>query len=97
MSEIAQTSRAERDLVEIWAHVAIHNTQLADRLIDLIQERCQLLLRFPRGGEACPRFGSEMRWFPAGNYVIFYRPDANGIQVIRVLDGRRDLDVEFWK
>lgn len=30
-----------------------------------------------------------------GNYVIFYRPIANGIDVIRVLHGSRDIESIF--
>jgi plasmid stabilization system protein ParE len=52
---------------------------------------------FRWGGEACPKFGAEMRWFPAGNYVIFYRPINDEIHVVRVIDGRGDLDEAFWR
>jgi toxin ParE1/3/4 len=95
MSKIVRTSRAEQDLVDIWFQVAKHDEHAADKVIDSISRRCDALLRFPRGGEACPQFGPEMRWFPAGNFVIFYRPDADGIQVVPVIDGRRDLDNAF--
>jgi toxin ParE1/3/4 len=95
MPKLVRTSRAELDLVQIWASIAEHSVPAADRVIDLIEQRCQVLLQFPYGGEASPQFGHDMRWFPAGNYVIFYRPDEDGIQVVRVIDGRRDLDVAF--
>jgi hypothetical protein len=28
-------------------------------------------------------------------YVVFYRPDEHETQIVRVLDGRRDLDEIF--
>jgi toxin ParE1/3/4 len=65
-------------------------------MIDFIERRCEVVLQFPYGGEACPQFGANMRRFPAGNYVIFYQPDTDGIQVVRVLDGRRNLEVAFF-
>jgi len=55
------------------------------------------LRRFPKGGEACPQFGDDMRWYPTGNYVIFYRLIENDILVMRVLDGRRNVDEAFWR
>ena len=36
-----------------------------------------------------------MRWYFAGNYVIFYQPTDEGIEVVRVIDGRRDLPRAF--
>jgi toxin ParE1/3/4 len=37
-----------------------------------------------------------MRWFPASppfiNYLIFYRPAKQGIEVVRVLHGARDVE-----
>lgn len=37
----------------------------------------------------------ELRGLPVGNYIIFYRPMKDGIQVIRVLHGARDLPSQF--
>ena len=31
-----------------------------------------------------------IRFFPVGNYLIFYRESAEGIQVIHVIHGARD-------
>jgi toxin ParE1/3/4 len=97
MPGIVRSSRAEQDLVDIWFQIAKHDERAADRILELIQRRCEVLLKFHYGGEACPAFGHDMRWFPAGNYVIFYRPAEDGIQVVRVLDGRRDLDAAFYE
>ncbi|MEG3934909.1 type II toxin-antitoxin system RelE/ParE family toxin [Microcoleus sp. T2B6] len=33
--------------------------------------------------------------FPIGNYVVFYREIENGIDVIRVLHGSRDIEDIF--
>lgn len=96
MPQIGRTSRAELDLVDIWFQIAKFDERAADRAIEFIQRRCEVVLRFPHGGEACPAYGHNMRRFPAGNYVIFYKPDEDGIQIVRVLDGRRDLEKVFF-
>jgi toxin ParE1/3/4 len=86
---------AEQDLLEIWLQIAQHDILAADRMIDLIESRCDVIRRFPLGGEACPTFGSDLRWYFAEHFVIFYRPIANGIEVVRVIDGRGDLPRTF--
>jgi toxin ParE1/3/4 len=35
------------------------------------------------------------RSFPIGRHLIFYRPIANDIEVIRVIDGARNLSELF--
>ena len=97
MAKLVHTSRAEQDLVHIWFEIAQHDECAADRMIDLIKRHCEILLRFRYGGEACPRLGHDTRWFPAGNYVIIYRPDDDGIQIVRVIDGRRDIEAAFFE
>ena len=49
----------------------------------------------PLLGRLCPELAPNLRSFPVGNYVIFYRPIDNGIEVARVLHGARDIDSLF--
>jgi toxin ParE1/3/4 len=39
--------------------------------------------------------GFDIRLFSVGNYAIIYRPYAQGVEIVRVLSGFRDLDVLF--
>ena len=36
----------------------------------------------------------NLRSFPVGNYVIFYVPISDGIEVVRVMHGRQDIDAD---
>lgn len=36
-----------------------------------------------------------MRSFPVGRYIVFYMPLDDGVVVIRVLHGSRDIDAIF--
>ncbi len=50
------------------------------------------------GGLAKPRraeLAADLRSFPFGRYVIFYAPIEDGIDVVRVLHGARDIDAVF--
>jgi toxin ParE1/3/4 len=81
---------AEQDLDEIWSYVAKDaSPTTADRLIDAIIERFELLAEQPRIGRLRPEFGVGVRSFTVENYVIYYRHDRD-VLIARVLHGRRD-------
>jgi toxin ParE1/3/4 len=84
------SSLAEQDLDEIWSHIAEDaSPTTADRLIDAIIERFELLTEQPRMGRLRPEFGEGVRSFTVENHVIYYRHDGD-VLIARVLHGRRD-------
>jgi toxin ParE1/3/4 len=81
---------AEQDLEEIWSYVAGDaSPATADRLIDAIIERFELLAERPRIGRLRLEFGPSVRSFAVENHVIYYRHDGD-VLIARVLHGRRD-------
>jgi toxin ParE1/3/4 len=36
-----------------------------------------------------------LRSFPIGRYMIFYEPLPDGVVIVRVLHGARDIDTQF--
>lgn len=50
-----------------------------------------MLARQPLIGESRNDLGRNVREVPIGNYVIFYRPIAGGVEVIRVLHAARNI------
>lgn len=87
---------AERDLDEIWSYVAEDAAPTAaDRLVDDIIHRFDLLAEQPRMGRARPEFGIGVRSFAVENYVIYYRREGNDVLIARVLHGRRD-QIAAW-
>ena len=91
MGTTLRTSQAHLDLVKVATDVGQVNATAADRLLDELEERCRLLAQFPEMGRQREELAPGLRSSVVGNYVIFYRPMADGIQVIRVLYGTRDL------
>ena len=88
------TRQAESDLVSIWEYIAADNPVAADRLIDRIEEKLQMLSRQPLIGEGRNELAPNLRNFPVGNYVIYYRPlesEAVTVEIVRVLHGARDI------
>ena len=81
---------AERDLDEIWSYVAEGaSPETADRLIDVIVERFELLSEQPRIGRLRPEIGEGVRSFIVESYVIYYRHNDD-VLIARALHGRRD-------
>jgi toxin ParE1/3/4 len=95
VNEVVLSELAEADLTDIWVFVARDDLQAANRLLDQIYEKCRLLSRSPKVGRKRPELNRSIRTFPVGNYVIFYREGATGIEVARVLHGRRDIPSAF--
>ncbi|HKI14655.1 MAG TPA: type II toxin-antitoxin system RelE/ParE family toxin [Roseiarcus sp.] len=91
MNEVVLSRLAESDLTEIWLFVAQDDPTAADRLLDRIHSKCRALAMRPKAGRRRPELDREIRSLVAGNYVIFYRESAEGIEVARVLHGRRDI------
>jgi toxin ParE1/3/4 len=87
------TPEALQDLVEIGTHIARDNPTAALRWVDAIEAVCELLATQPAIGHRVRtrRFG-EIRREPVGNYLIYYRPIARGVEILRVVHGARDQD-----
>jgi toxin ParE1/3/4 len=91
MATFLTSPQARQDLLEIWSFVAQDSPAAANRLLDQIQSAFSILAENPLAGRLREEFSPDLRSFPTGKYVTFYRPDVNGIIVVRVLHGSRDL------
>lgn len=91
VSKILRRPEAETDLIEIWVYIAEENPAAADALLESIDDKCAALAASPLMGRARDELLPGIRSFPAGHYVIFYQPIEDGIEVVRVLHGARDL------
>jgi toxin ParE1/3/4 len=90
------SSLAEQDLEEIWSYVAEDASfTTADRLLDSIFDRLELLAEQPRIGRVRPEFGEGVRSLTVENHIIYYRHDGQAVLIARVLHGRRD-QVAAW-
>lgn len=93
MAKITRSRRAKSDVLSIGRYIAEQSQSRATayRFLDRIDEKIKFLARHPMAGEARPDLAANVRMFPVGNYVIFYRPADDGIEVLRVLHGSRDI------
>jgi toxin ParE1/3/4 len=92
MSIVVYSAAADEDLADIAAYIARDKPSAARRWVQTIREKCELLAGHPMMGEERPGFGVPgCRSFSVGNYVLFFRPIENGIEVARIVHGSRDL------
>jgi toxin ParE1/3/4 len=89
------TGPAIHDLSEIGAHIAKDNERISRDFVARLREKCYAISATPYIGRQRDDFGADIRSFPFGNYIIFYRPISSGIAVIHVLHGARDLEAVF--
>ena len=95
MATIILKPAALEDLDEIWLFIASSNLVAADGLIDTLTEKFDMLAANANIGQSCQELAPGLRRFPVGNYLIFYRVIDNGIEIVRILHGMRDIPTLF--
>jgi toxin ParE1/3/4 len=66
----------------------------ADAWLKRIEFTFDMLAQTPQGGRARDDLVSGLRSFPVGRYIIFYTPVSDGVEVIRVMNSRQDIDAD---
>ena len=88
--------RAAADLDAIWLFIAQDDPTAGDSFLDRLYDAFVSLAHAPRIGAARFQFADELRMFPVREYLIFYRPIDDGVEIVRVLHGRRNITREFF-
>lgn len=91
MARILRTRQADTDLEEILDYLDEHSPEAADRFARIFKEKTMALSQMPEMGRSREELAPRLRSFNAENYLIFYRPLPDGIEVIRVAHGSRHL------
>jgi toxin ParE1/3/4 len=100
-NRVAIRPRAERDLDQHFLYIAKHNEPAAERFVLAARATLERLAAAPELGEiwqcANPALAGIRVWRLSGfeNYLVFYRPIDDGIEVIRILHGARDIEAVF--
>jgi toxin ParE1/3/4 len=91
VSRYGFTREADQYLEGIHHFIARDSPSRADRFGDRLEAVCQDLADMPGMGRVWPDLGGGMRRFLFGDYLIYYRPSADGVEILRVLHGARDI------
>lgn len=81
----------EDDALAIWDHIAQDNPVAADRVIDELYARCLLLIDHPLAGPSRSDIAEGYRHLTFGRYLILYRYEDRQVDLVRALDGRRNI------
>lgn len=90
--------QADEYLNGLLRYIAEHSGSSRAHAIEArLRERLALLASRPRIGRPAPDFGPDARSSTMQPWIIYYRPllDGDGVQIVRIVDSRRDLDRLF--
>jgi len=93
VSQYIISPTAIRDLEEISDYYAQRNVAAGDRLLNEFSKKCRYLTQFPKIGRSYEHLRSGMRGLQLDNYI--YQLLNDGIEIMRVLRGDRDLETLF--
>src|SRR5579872_304112 len=92
MPRVTRTLQAERDLLEIWVYIAEQDRMdAADSLLRGIDRLCRELAAMPGMGRPRADLLPGLRSLASGRYVLYHRIADDGICLLRVLHGARDV------
>lgn len=96
--EVVWSPRSRSDLIEIYLRIAGEQPKAAERYLDRIEQRADVLAQHPRLGRRRPDIRPATRMLVEAPYVILYEtiPDSDSgpvdrVEIVRVVDGRRNL------
>lgn len=95
------SNQALQDLRDISDHIGASNPAAAVRVLDTLLASFELLAENPEAGTPRNDLRNKLRMFvpgpPAANYVVFYYPLPNGIEVSDVIHAKRDWHALFLR
>ena len=97
MNEYTFSPSANRDLAAIADWYEEKAPATGERLFAALRRQFQMLARFPGIGRDRSDLSPNLRSFVVSPYVIFFRPTASGVEIARVLHGRRNITADMFE
>jgi len=86
------------DIDQLWDYYAeAAGAGTADRILRQIGKAVALLEDFPLAGRARNEIRAGLRSLAAAPQIVFYRLKDDRTEIVRVLDGRQDIEAIFSK
>jgi toxin ParE1/3/4 len=86
---------AQSDIAETYAFMAQRSVDDAEHWLSSVEEQCQMLAEMPEMGRQRYELPGKLRSFLVGKYILFYRPITDGVEIVRVVHGSRDIEKLF--
>jgi toxin ParE1/3/4 len=87
--------QASQDLDAIADYFLARNIEVGESLFKEFTRKCENLVRFPNLGRSYAHIRPGMRGIPLEGYIILYQVVDDGVEVLRVVGGRQDLEELF--
>ena len=85
-------------MLEIYVIIGLDNPAAAERVYTAIEAKAEALVHFPRLGPRRPDIRPRARVLVEGPYLILFETQSDTdegpvdwVEIVRVVDGRRDL------
>jgi toxin ParE1/3/4 len=102
LAEVFVRARARRDILSNAEYLEDQGgLEIAQRFLDATQNTFEALARMPKVGALCafrsPALRRIRRWPVKGfeNWLIFYQPRRNGVEIVHLIHGARDIESLF--
>lgn len=97
MRRLKISQAAQRDLKAIARYIAEQSGgDIARDVIDGVRKHCARLAELPGSlGTERPELGADLRSTPHHRYIIYFRYTEDALEVINVMDARRDTFAHF--
>jgi toxin ParE1/3/4 len=95
MSRYVINILASRDLNEIADYFAENSLEAGEQFFRAFNRKCQQLVTFPNSGKSYAAIRPDLRGLSLESYVIFYRILDDGVEILRVVSGRRNFPSLF--
>jgi|CXWL01.1.fsa_nt_gi plasmid stabilization system protein ParE len=92
-----RSSRAEQDLIDIWWYIADNNPSQADIFLEKINSLFNDIRQNPNIGRNRTELGIEIKSFPIGNYIVFYKVASHIVTIVRVIHAARDISGDYFQ
>jgi toxin ParE1/3/4 len=99
--KVERSAEALRDLEGLIDFIRGRSVEVAARFVDAAEETFRFLAENREAGQLChfadPRLAGMRVWRMEHfrNHLVYFRPTNDGVEIIRVLHGARDVEAVF--
>jgi toxin ParE1/3/4 len=95
MSRYVINILASQDLNQIADYFAKTNLEAGEQFFSDFNRKCKQLVTFPNSGKRYDEIRPALRGLRLGDYILFYRVLDDGVEILRVVSGRRNFPSLF--
>jgi len=88
---VTYSPEAQEDLAEIGIYIALDNDRQAETFVASLRQKARQIAYAPRIYRSRDDLAPGLRSAAVGNYLLLFRIVGNGIEIVHIVHGARDL------